>query len=879
MKTTPLLPILVVAASLQTFAQENLPAQNPSTNRPLQSSEEVNYFSDELQQSDDLDELSALTQASSNAFTCTPDNITICPGQSVTLRVSTSFSGSTPPGVSSQDDYYSGIVNIGFAFTFYGTKYTKCIIGTNGVISFDTSRAYSFNTWAMITEPTGNPAEQRNTIAVPWQDLHIASSGNLKYSTVGTEPTRIFVVEYCDAAYYGCWGSRFTGQVLLYEGTSNIETHIYQRPVCSPWNSAHATLGVQNAGGNISAVVPGRNASSWSATSEGKRWKWNYSTLNYDIIDVPFAPVGYFSPGTINWYNSSNILIGTGVSYTVPSSLLPGTYVYRAQITTQWCAGPVTYNAFARVIVGSTLPMPKTGGPYTVCSGQSITLFASCDDQCLWYSSSTGGTPLDTGGFTTPALNSTAIYYVGYSSGACNSPRRAVKVNVSPAIPTPVALGNSVCDASVPGTLTANCGVGCQWFTQSTGGQQVGGGSPFITTPPTTSYWVQKVNGYGCTSPRTPVSLTVGNLNVSACCDVYCPIGNQNLTTTVSGQTYVPVSVENNFPSNGAPDNGIDCIQPDDPGCVNNYVTRTLVTPANVANPMTTSSIQSVHVVLYDPLLGGAVGADAKLWLQSPAGTFILLTGNRPFNSDWSLNTCYCPTFTYSGTNDVIPKMDGPYNALNYRPENSLLSFAGENPYVGGGVWTLYLVDPDAWAGGSFGFLEIENFKIIFNTILPSTYSWNLGGNCGALSSSNIPNPVYTPPSITGNYTCNAFVTVYNGSCIGTSSIYLGCPWLLRDGEPSSYGNDNIFTDKENLKIIPNPATDYADVYYECTSDKKILLRLFDYNGKQILSQEIICHEGQKRFPVDVSKSPPGIYLVSITGSSNVYNASFVKQY
>jgi hypothetical protein len=812
-------------------------------------------------------------QTTSNAFAITPVNPNICSGQSVTLSASNSFTYSST-GLYIADDRWSSVINLPFSFTFYGSSYNNCIISTNGSIGFNTAYANWWSSWWnwIYTQPNVWPADIRNTINGPWIDLYIPISGTCKYSTVGTAPNRIFVVEYCNVSYWWCWYTYyFSGQMLLYEGTNIIETHIYDRPAGCWWiGSSHAIHSTQNSTGTTAAVVAGRNAPDvWSTANEGKRWTWNPSTLNYDISNISFAPVGFFNAGTIQWYDASNTLIGTGSTYAVPSNLSAGTYVYHATVTTSWCGGTISYTAYDTVTVTNSLSAP-TANSVTICPNTSTTLSGSCGGNCLWYNVSTGGVPLATGFYTTPSLSTTTTYYVAYSSGSCTSPRTPVTVTIGATLAAPTAVTSSVCNSNIATSLSANCGGNCQWYTQSTGGTPVGGGSPFTTIPPTTTYWVQTMDGNGCLSPRTQVTVNVGSLAVTANSSVNCPSSLQNLSATETGMALVNANVQSTtIPSAGAPNLGIDCNEPDDPGCVGNYVTSTIITPANVSNPMTTSSVQSVYLSLYDWILDGAVGADAQLWLQSPAGTFLLLTDNRPFNSDFDSNYCYCPTFTYAGTGGLLPQMDGPYNGVDYLPEGGILDFTGENPYVNGGVWTLYLVDPDNWAQGSFGDLAIVDFDIVFGTYPPSTYIWASSGTCGNLSSTSISNPTYTPPSISGNYTCNYTVTVTNGSCVGTASINLGCNLL--PVELLSYSGKNI----QNANVLNwTTATETNNSYFT-------LEHLSD--GETVIAQwkvPSLAQNGNSSTAIDYSLThkdvKPGVYYYRLS-QTDINGATEVK--
>ena len=83
--------------------------------------------------------------AGTNVPLCIGQDATICAGQTVTITNCNSGSNASnasgiylnsPTNVTLTDDVWSGIVNIGFTFNFYGNNYTQCVIGSNGLISF-----------------------------------------------------------------------------------------------------------------------------------------------------------------------------------------------------------------------------------------------------------------------------------------------------------------------------------------------------------------------------------------------------------------------------------------------------------------------------------------------------------------------------------------------------------------------------------------------------------------------------------------------------------------------------------------------------------------------------------------------------------------------
>ena len=88
--------------------------------------------------------------AGSNVALCLGQDATICSGQTVTLtncntggnpNTSAGIYLNSPTNVTLSDDVWSGTVNIGFTFSFYGQNYTQCVIGSNGLVSFNTSQA------------------------------------------------------------------------------------------------------------------------------------------------------------------------------------------------------------------------------------------------------------------------------------------------------------------------------------------------------------------------------------------------------------------------------------------------------------------------------------------------------------------------------------------------------------------------------------------------------------------------------------------------------------------------------------------------------------------------------------------------------------------
>lgn len=299
------------------------------------------------------------------------NDTSIC-GGSVTLTATLSpiVTVSNPTQISLSDDQFSGVINIGFPFTYYGTVYTTCLISSNNYISFNTTNAGGYSPWS-ISNPVPNSGNPTNAVLGPWQDINPGVGGTIRYATVGTAPNRIFVVEYCNIPMFSCTQLQFSSQILLFEGTNHIETHIINKPLCSTWNSGQAIHATHNNAGTLAHVVPGRNAGSqWTTASEGRRWVPTSAT-NYNIVNIPFNPIILGNPGAIQWRVVGNpTVIGTGANLTVSPST---TTSYVASIT-GGCSG-IVFSDTVQVTVGAS--QINAGPDVSICLGSSTQLNAT----------------------------------------------------------------------------------------------------------------------------------------------------------------------------------------------------------------------------------------------------------------------------------------------------------------------------------------------------------------------------------------------------------------------------------------------------------------------------------------------------------------------
>lgn len=189
------------------------------------------------------------------------------------------------------DDIWSPSIPIGFDFCFYGNTYNKCVIGANGLISFDVGSAGAFCQWA-INAPIPSNAIITNAIMCPLHDLDPSIGGSTQYKMYGTAPFRAFVISWSQIPLFSCNNLLSTQQIVLYETSNIIETYIENKPLCPNWNGGTAIHGIQNIDGTKAAWVNGRNfPTQWTATNDA--WR--------------FVPP--LSPAPItNWYQDGNLI-------------------------------------------------------------------------------------------------------------------------------------------------------------------------------------------------------------------------------------------------------------------------------------------------------------------------------------------------------------------------------------------------------------------------------------------------------------------------------------------------------------------------------------------------------------------------------------------
>jgi GEVED domain len=243
------------------------------------------------------------------------------------------------------DDRWSPLINLPFNFCFYGNTYNSCVIGSNGVLTFDASKANTSSGYSFANNlPSTVGALFANSIYGVYHDIDPSiSGGEVGYELITLNTgCRALVASWNNIAMFssGCNAQKYTGMMVLYENTNIIDVYIKEKRVCAAWNGGNAIVGIQDATGTIATVATNRNGldPDWTTTNEA--WR--------------FTPAGANVPTTIKWYEGTGTtgpIVGTAATVSVCPAV---TTNYTAEVTYTLCSGLTFANTAQTTVTVTT---------------------------------------------------------------------------------------------------------------------------------------------------------------------------------------------------------------------------------------------------------------------------------------------------------------------------------------------------------------------------------------------------------------------------------------------------------------------------------------------------------------------------------------------
>jgi len=284
----------------------------------------------------------------------------------------TAVTGTTISTTTWDDQSTTAVLPIGFTFTYGGTAFTNFGVNNNGFIQLGSNPVSSYTPISSLT--TGN-------IIAPFaRDLQGQAGSSIQYTTSGSAPNRVLVVQWTNYRRYGGTGQSYNFQIKLYEGTNSVQ---FVYGTFTP-NTTSAFLAGQVGMRDAGSFANRTTTTNWAATTAGPLATSTCVATN--TVKPALGQTFTWTPpaacsGTPNAGSISGITSTcSGASFTLSSSGLSA----GAGITFQWQFSDDSGTSWNNVTTGgtgSTLTTSTTVSRQyrlrTDCSNSSLSNFSN----------------------------------------------------------------------------------------------------------------------------------------------------------------------------------------------------------------------------------------------------------------------------------------------------------------------------------------------------------------------------------------------------------------------------------------------------------------------------------------------------------------------
>jgi len=229
------------------------------------------------------------------------------------------FNEGTPLGANVDDQFFTK-VNIPFSFCYFDGVYDELVVGSNGLITFETS-LLNQNSYPNFTD---NSLPLKSIFA-GMSDLVFsdADDSEIYYKVVGDAPCRKFVINFYKGRLSACQES-VTSQIVLHEGSNIIEVFVKDKPLsCAQSRFRESVIGLSgtDSANPLAVYPPNRNTGIWSASNEAYRFSPNGEAI---------------PPSSISWRDANDMHLGYGSTIQVCPT---GNTTYQVDASYTLCSG------------------------------------------------------------------------------------------------------------------------------------------------------------------------------------------------------------------------------------------------------------------------------------------------------------------------------------------------------------------------------------------------------------------------------------------------------------------------------------------------------------------------------------------------------------
>ncbi len=489
--------------------------------------------------------------------------------------------GGTEDPILYADDKYSALYSLPFPFCFYDSTYTKAVIGSNGLITFDETNASTSNAYP-ITQPipyaggtqgvTAPAYYPKAAIMGAFSDLDPRATESpadrlIQWRVEGTAPCRRFIVSYyrvgtfaalsCTIGTASTPPSPTTLQIVMYESTGLIDVFI-ENKYCTPGtNGGNAILGVQNWNRDRAVAGAGKNGTNWRASNEGYRFTPNGSQSKFVSAEL------LSMTGTVLAAADTSTTVQGLLDISFPN-ICPALGSTQYVVRTTFGSCPIGTNMVSLDTItvnrNNTLPVTNILVP-TTCGNNvgSITIKVATGVGVLPYQYSINGGPLQLSNIFGNLSAGTYSMYARDALG-CDTAYQVTVVASSSLSASTAAVGAS-CPGATNGSLTVTptSGTAPYSFTLNNGTPQASG---TFTNLPSGTYTVVFVDNLGCSgtvtstvNPGVPITATANGTTTScngasdARITVTASAGIAPYTYSINGRPFQPGNTFSNVSS------------------------------------------------------------------------------------------------------------------------------------------------------------------------------------------------------------------------------------------------------------------------------------------------------------------------------------------